>query len=98
MDKLQKVKTIFQNLSDINRLKIVSFIGSSERSVGEVVEHLGLSQPLISHHLKKLRECGILATFRKGPFVYYRIKNPALLTLINEFIEINEKSYELNKK
>jgi len=89
MDKLENIKSLFQNLSDINRLKIVYFIGESEKSVGEVVQYLGLSQPLVSHHLKKLRESGILYTSRKGPFINYYLSNNNLLKFIDEFNSIN---------
>jgi DNA-binding transcriptional ArsR family regulator len=99
MEKLEHAKILFQNLSDINRLKIVYFIGESEKSVGEVVEKLKLSQPLVSHHLRKLRECGILTTSRKGPFVNYHLSNPDILKLITEFSNLITKSqsYEISK-
>ena len=90
MNNLDNVKTLFQNLSDINRLKIIFFIGDSQKSVGEVVEHLGLSQPLVSHHLKKLRECGILTTTRKGPFVNYNLTHIEILEIIENFSNINK--------
>lgn len=89
MNKLEHIKSLFQNLSDINRLKIVYFIGKSEKSVGEVVEFLGLSQPLVSHHLRKLRECGILKTSRKGPFVNYYLADSDLIKYIDKFYSIN---------
>ena len=88
MDNLENIKSIFHNLSDISRLKIVYFIGDSEKSVGEVVEYLGLSQPLVSHHLKKLRECGILNTSRKGPFVNYYLSENKSLEFIDNFKSI----------
>jgi len=90
MKKLNHVNKLFKNLSDINRLKTVIYIGETEKSAGEVVEHLNLSQPLVSHHLKKLRECGILITTRKGPFVNYRLANTKILTLISEFNNITK--------
>lgn len=90
MEQFDNVKQLFQNLSDINRLRIVFFIGEEEKPVGEVVSFLGLSQPLVSHHLKKLRECGILTTTRKGPFVNYKLNDVRLLKLIKEFENINK--------
>ena len=70
MDDALKLQHLFQTLGDANRLKIIKFIGERERSVSEIVEALGLSQPLVSHHLRILRERQILLTKRTGPFIY----------------------------
>lgn len=88
MDELIKLQLLFQNLSDANRLKILNYIGERECSVSEIVNSTGLSQPLISHHLRTLRENNILETKRTGPFVYYRIKDPRLLSALGIFLEI----------
>lgn len=84
----EKLQLIFQTLSDANRLRILRFIGDQERSVSEIVQTVSLSQPLVSHHLKVLRENQILETSRQGPFVYYRLKNIKLLDAFRLFEEI----------
>jgi DNA-binding transcriptional ArsR family regulator len=88
MDGANKLQLIFQTLGDANRLRIIHFIGEQERSVSEIVQTLSLSQPLISHHLKVLRENQVLETERKGPFVYYRLKDQKLLEALRLFEEI----------
>jgi ArsR family transcriptional regulator len=88
MDGANKLQTVFQTLGDVNRLRIIRFIGNEERSVSEIVQTVSLSQPLVSHHLKVLRENQILETERKGPFVYYRLKNHKLLEALQLFDEI----------
>ncbi len=90
MENYTNIKTLFQNLSDINRLKIIFFIGTNEVAVGEIVEFLGLSQPLVSHHLRKLRDCNILSTKRHGPFIKYHLTNNEILKTIELFNEINK--------
>ncbi len=99
MDDAYKLQHLFQTLGDVNRLKIIKFIGDKERSVSEIVEALGLSQPLVSHHLRILREREILQTERNGPFIYYRLKNEKLLEALGLFLEIagstkSEGAYE----
>jgi DNA-binding transcriptional ArsR family regulator len=84
---INNLQQIFQTLSDANRLRIIKFIGESERSVGQIVEETGLSQPLVSHHLKTLRERHILETTRNGPFIYYRLKDTRLLDIFDLIIE-----------
>jgi DNA-binding transcriptional ArsR family regulator len=86
----------FQILGDSNRLKIISLIGSKELSVSEIVSAMNLSQPLVSHHLKTLKESRILETNRKGPFVFYRLTNVKILDVLGLFSEILTKNSEYN--
>jgi len=89
MDDAHKLQHFFQTLGDANRLKIIKFIGKDERSVSEIVEAIGLSQPLVSHHLRILREREILQTKRNGPFIYYKLKNGKLLDALGLFLKIS---------
>jgi DNA-binding transcriptional ArsR family regulator len=92
MDDLKKLQLIFQTLSDYNRLGIIQFICEKERSVGEIVIETKLSQPLVSHHLRVLKENGILETKRNGPFIFYYIRDKKILDAINLFSEIFKNS------
>lgn len=97
MEDLRKLQLVFQTLSDYNRLGIIRFICEKESSVGEIVKEIKLSQPLVSHHLRVLKENGILETKRKGPFIYYFIKDRRILEAINMFLEIFRES-EIKQK
>jgi DNA-binding transcriptional ArsR family regulator len=88
MDDAHRLQYLFQTLGDVNRLKIIKFIVDKEKSVSEIVEALGLSQPLVSHHLRILREREILLTKRNGPFIYYKLKDGKLLDTLGLFLEI----------
>ncbi|OFY56555.1 MAG: hypothetical protein A2Y87_09780 [Bacteroidetes bacterium RBG_13_46_8] len=90
MDELKKLQAIFQTLSDYNRLSILKSMCDKECSVGEIVKNTRLSQPLISHHLRILKENNFLDTNRKGPFIYYYLKDSKILYAINLFLEIFE--------
>ncbi len=90
MNDLKKLQLIFLTLSDYNRLGIIRFICERETSVGEIVRATKLSQPLVSHHLRVLKENGILETKRKGPFIYYFIRDRKILDAINLFLEITQ--------
>lgn len=72
----------FKILGDDNRLRILQALGDGERSVTEILERTALPQTLASFHLRILREAGVLATERRGPFVYYRLADPSLLNLL----------------
>ena len=88
MDNVLKLQNIFQTLGDVNRLKIIRIIGDQSRSVSEIVEAVKLSQPLVSHHLRVLREQGILKTKREGPFIYYKLSDERILDALGIFSEI----------
>jgi DNA-binding transcriptional ArsR family regulator len=82
------LQLIFQTLSDANRLKIIKYINDTECSVTQIVEETKLSQPLVSHHLRTLRERQILETTRYGPFIYYRLRDKRLLKIFDSIIEV----------
>lgn len=88
MEDVLKLQLLFQTLGDANRLKMIRHIGEGESSVSEIVEFTGLSQPLVSHHLRTMRENQILETNRKGPFVYYKLKDTRLLSALGIFLEM----------
>jgi DNA-binding transcriptional ArsR family regulator len=86
MTELETLCALFQTLADINRLRIIYFLGQEERSVNEVVKALKLSQPLVSHHLKVLKQVSIVNTTREGPFVLYRLSDKKLTGALNRFL------------
>lgn len=88
MTPLRKLQAIFQTLADYNRLNIIKSIGDKECPVGEIVKITGLSQPLVSHHLRTLKENGFLETKRKGPFIFYSIRDKQILFALDIFLEI----------
>jgi ArsR family transcriptional regulator, arsenate/arsenite/antimonite-responsive transcriptional repressor len=72
---------VFKALGDPVRLRLVSLIGAhqgGEVCVCELTDAFALTQPTISHHLKVLREAGIITSQRRGTWVYYRLE-PAVL-------------------
>jgi len=67
-----------QALADHNRLRILDALRGGERCVCWLTESLDLGQPLLSHHLKVLREAGFVSGRRDGRWVYYAIIPEAL--------------------
>jgi ArsR family transcriptional regulator len=72
---------VFKALGDPVRLRLVSLIGAREGGevcVCDLASAFDLSQPTISHHLKVLREAGLIESDRRGTWVYYRLVPAAL--------------------
>jgi DNA-binding transcriptional ArsR family regulator len=62
-------------LANDQRLIILCRLKGTEASVGELGEHVALSQSALSQHLAKLRAEGLVATRRDGQTIYYRLAN-----------------------
>lgn len=72
-----ELATMFKALGDPVRLRLLSLIASrpsGEVCVCELTPAFNLSQPTISHHLKLLRQAGLVASERRGTWVYYRVR------------------------
>ncbi len=65
-DELRSLRIVHKALADVNRLRIVRRLADGEASVSELIEHVGLSQPLVSWHLARLRLAGLIETRRAG--------------------------------
>lgn len=65
-EELRELRAFHKALSDVNRLRIVRRLAEGEASIAELIAHVGLSQPLVSHHLKRLRVAGLVETRRVG--------------------------------
>ncbi|MEV6341719.1 metalloregulator ArsR/SmtB family transcription factor [Nocardia vinacea] len=79
-----ELAVVFKALSDPVRLRLLSLIAShagQEACVCDVSAGFEVSQPTISHHLKVLREAGLLSSERRGSWVYYRVEHAALQQL-----------------
>ncbi|MEO6957944.1 MAG: metalloregulator ArsR/SmtB family transcription factor [Antricoccus sp.] len=66
---------LFKALANTVRLQIVSLVAASlegQVSAGQIVAKFSLSQPTISHHLKILRDAGVLTAHKASTFVFYR--------------------------
>ena len=68
----------FRALGDETRLRVLEQLIPGERCVGDLMESTGLGQSLVSHHLRILREAGLVMDRREGRWVYYAIVEPAL--------------------
>lgn len=79
---------LLKGLADENRLRILRALIDTEKSVSRLVEDLGISQPLVSHHVKELRRALLVKVERRGPFVYCRLADPRLAGLLDELSEL----------
>jgi DNA-binding transcriptional ArsR family regulator len=79
---------LLRALANERRLMILCQLTDGERSVGQLLPLVGLSQSALSQHLAVLREDGIVATRREAQTVWYRIADPAALQVMGTLVEI----------
>ena len=79
-DQAEATSRAFKALADPHRVKIVNLLATSLEPVCvcEFTEPLGLSQPTVSHHLKKLVQGGLLEREQRGTWAYYSLRRDAL--------------------
>jgi DNA-binding transcriptional ArsR family regulator len=72
---------IFNALSDPTRLEILEFLRTSEKCVCEIIPHVGLLQPVVSRHLKILKDCGLVRDRKDGTRRLYSITEPKVFDI-----------------
>ena len=79
-DQAQATARLFKALADPHRVKILNLLATSPDPVCvcEFTGPLGISQPTVSHHLKKLMDAGLLDREQRGTWAYYSLRRDAL--------------------
>src|ERR687885_1890924 len=78
-DAREELAARFKALSDPTRVAIVNRLAAApEVCVCDLTASFDLSQPTISHHLKILREAGLVESSRRGTWAYYRLLPEAI--------------------
>ncbi len=95
---MKKLAQFIKVLGDPNRLAIIRAIGRESRSVTEIINTTGLSQTLVSFHLRTLRDVRIVKTRREGPFIYYSLAVPDLFDMLGELSRIAGFENEITKE
>lgn len=90
----EATSSLFKALADPHRVRIVNLIANAVGPVCvcDITAEVGLSQPTVSFHLKKLFAAGLLEREERGVWAYYSINRPALHRLGMVFETSGEES------
>jgi ArsR family transcriptional regulator len=82
-DEAVATAELFRALGDPARVRIVNLLATRDEPVCvcNLVEPLGLSQPTVSHHMKKLVEAGLLEREQRGRWAYFSLRREAVRKL-----------------
>jgi ArsR family transcriptional regulator, arsenate/arsenite/antimonite-responsive transcriptional repressor len=74
---------LFKALADPARVRIVNVLATSGAPVCicDLIEPLGLSQPTVSHHMKRLSDAGLVSREQRGRWAYFSLRRDAIETL-----------------
>jgi len=72
--ELRELRIFHKALADVNRLRIVRRLAEGEATVGDLIDTVSLSQPLVSWHVSRLKAAGIVETRRAGREVFCQLR------------------------
>jgi ArsR family transcriptional regulator len=85
-DEADATATLFRALGDPARVRLINILATSGTvCVCDLQAPLGLSQPTVSHHLKKLADAGLIEREQRGRWAYYSIAPEAMERLAGLF-------------
>ncbi|MCL4424553.1 MAG: metalloregulator ArsR/SmtB family transcription factor [Firmicutes bacterium] len=88
---LESLVEVFKTFGDLTRLKIIKLLMIREMCVGDLAEILGVSQPTVSQHLRRLKQAGLARERRDGQLIYYQVDWKAVATFREECREFLEE-------
>ena len=88
---LRELTAMLKGVADENRIRLLRALAGEEKTVSQLVAEMGISQPLVSHHLKELRRSLLVEMERRGPFVYCRLADPGITSLLEAWRELAAK-------
>lgn len=99
MKILRKCTPIFSILSDSNRQEILLLLyDEGEMTVGQITEHIALSRPAVSHHLKLLLDSKVVGVEKRGTERYYSVALKNSIILLKQLIESLENDNEIKEQ
>jgi ArsR family transcriptional regulator, lead/cadmium/zinc/bismuth-responsive transcriptional repressor len=81
------VAELFRSFSDTSRVRILSVLTEREVNVGALADLVGISESAISHHLRSLRQLGLVKTRRDGKEIFYRVDDDHLIALFHQGVK-----------
>ncbi len=87
VDNFQTVADVFKQLGDTTRIRIFWLLCHCEECVINISALLDMSSPAVSHHLRPLKNSGLIVSRRVGKEVYYHAANTEQANLLHQMIE-----------
>lgn len=86
-EDFQVISEVFRQLGDATRVRIFWLLCHCEECVSNIADMMNMSSPAISHHLRVLKNCGLIVSNRCGKEVYYKASDSKQSQLMHLMIE-----------
>lgn len=94
-DLCNEIEKFGKGIGSTSRYRIVEALFKGPKTVGQLVETVGLSQPLVSQHLKVLKETDVVTDERQGQEVLYTLNTQYITTLLTSLVKKMDKDKKL---
>jgi ArsR family transcriptional regulator len=81
------MQKVFEALASSPRRKILAYLAHAELSAGEIASRFEMSKPAVSQHLAVLENAGLIASEKRGQFVFYRLVPDNLANTLNAYVQ-----------
>jgi ArsR family transcriptional regulator, lead/cadmium/zinc/bismuth-responsive transcriptional repressor len=78
------VAELFRTFSDTSRVRLLSVLSAQELNVGTLAKLVGITESAVSHHLRGLRQMGLVKARREGKEVFYHIEDEHIIALFHQ--------------
>lgn len=85
------MNSFFRALNDKTRRDILELLKKKDLSAGEIADRFNIAKPSISHHLDILRQANLVASIKKGQFIYYSLNTTEFDEIIKWFMKLSER-------
>ena len=81
------MQKIFEALASAPRRKILAYLAHTELNAGEIASRFAMSKPAVSQHLAVLENAGLIASDKRGQYVYYQLVPDSLANTLNAYVQ-----------
>jgi DNA-binding transcriptional ArsR family regulator len=81
------IAELFRSFSDTSRVRIMSALVEGEKNVNVLAGIVGISESAVSHHMRGLRQMGLVQARREGKEVYYRVDDEHIIALFQQGVK-----------
>ena len=81
------MQKVFEALASTPRRKILAYLAHAELSAGEIASRFDMSKAAVSQHLAVLENAGLIASEKRGQYVYYHLVPDNLANTLNAYVQ-----------